>query len=279
VMMCAGQETTTRSQGKRNDRGVALLIVLLVTALLIALIFEFSYATRISLNSAINFRDSQRAYFLARSGIYAFIKYGDQLRDYYIQQSEWGVVPLISDGDTQVRIMWEDEQGKINIKGTLNDANTLGWLTELLTIQGVNQEVLNRMVDEKKQIALLSELHQIMSDEEFGKVNKYLTVSASGKINVNTAPEAVLQSMKVSNPSFIVSQRAKNPFKEGDPIPGTTDVKTQSGSNITNFLGPVASNTYTVYAYATVGGYTKQIEAIVNVTDPLRPAFYYWRSL
>jgi type II secretory pathway component PulK len=82
----------------RSERGIALLIVLLVTALLIALIFEFSYATRISLNSAINFRDSQRAYFLARSGIFAFIKYGDKLRDYYIPQGEWGVVPLISDG-------------------------------------------------------------------------------------------------------------------------------------------------------------------------------------
>jgi hypothetical protein len=85
--------------------------------------------------------------------------------------------------------------------------------------------------------------------------------------------------MKVSNPSYIVSQRAKNPFKEGESIPGTTDVKTQSGSSIANFLGAVASNTYTVYAYATVGGYTKQIEAIVNVADPLRPGFYYWRAL
>ena len=278
-MMSDARKGKMRLLRLRSERGVALLIVLLVTALLIALIFEFSYATRISLNSAINFRDSQRAYFLARSGIFAFIKYGKELRDIYIPQGEWGVVPMISDGDTQVRIMWEDEQGKINIKGSLYDANTLGWLTELFTIQGVSQEVLNRMVAEKKQIALLSELHQIMSDEEFGKVSKYVTVSASGKINVNTAPETVLQSMRVNNPSFIVSQRARNPFKEGESIPGTTDVKTQSGSNIANFLGVVASNIYTVYAYATVGGYTKQIEAIVNVADPLRPAFYYWRAL
>ena len=43
-----------------NERGVALIIVLLVTALLIALIFEFAYGTRISLRAAVNFRDSQR---------------------------------------------------------------------------------------------------------------------------------------------------------------------------------------------------------------------------
>ncbi len=45
----------------RNDRGVALLVTLLITALLIALIFEFAYATRISLQGAVNFRDGQRA--------------------------------------------------------------------------------------------------------------------------------------------------------------------------------------------------------------------------
>ena len=56
-------------QFSRDDRGVALIIVLLVTALLIALIFEFAYGTRISLRATVNFRNSQRAYYLARSGV------------------------------------------------------------------------------------------------------------------------------------------------------------------------------------------------------------------
>jgi type II secretory pathway component PulK len=254
---------------------VALLIVLLVTSLLLALIFEFSYATRISLNSAINYRDSQRAYFLARAGIYAFITYGKKLRDIYIPQGEWGIVPLISDGDTQVMIKWEDERGKLSIKGTLYDAKTLGWLTELFRIQGVNQEVLDRMAPEMNQIALLSELHQIMSDDEFGKVSKYMTVYGSGKINVNTASEVVLRSMGVSNPSFIILQRDQKPFKDGDTIPGTTDVKTQDGQNIVpTHLGFVESNTFTVYSYATVGGYTKTIEAVLNGSN-----ISYWRAL
>ena len=52
-----------------NERGVALLIALLVTTLLIALVFEFAYGTRVSLRAAVNFRDGQRAFYLARSGV------------------------------------------------------------------------------------------------------------------------------------------------------------------------------------------------------------------
>lgn len=261
-------------RGTRNNRGVALLITLLVTALLIALIFEFAYGTRVSLRAAVNFRDSQRAYFLARSGVYAFAKF-DGLKD-SIPQGEWGVIPFISTGDVEVRVKWEDEKGKINIKGQLGDVDTYGWLSELFSNRGVNQKVLDRLVEEKKQIQILTELHQIMSDEEFGKVSGYLTVSLSGKaVNVNTAPEEVLQSMGINNPSIIVARRIENPFKPGDAIPGAAGVQTRSGQNVTNFLDTTGT-IYKVYSYATVGGYTKQIEAIIykNSSQVL-----YWRAL
>lgn len=257
-----------------NNRGIALLITLLVTALLIALIFEFAYGTRVSLRAAVNFRDSQRAYFIARSGVYVFTKY-KELQD-SLPQGEWGVVPIVSGGDTELRIKWEDEKGKINIKGQLGDADTYGWLSELFGNRGVNQKVLERLAEEKKQIQLLTELHQIMSDEEFGKVSGYLTVYLSGKsVNVNTAPEEVLQSMGINNPSIIVARRIENPFKPGDAIPGAAGVQTQSGQNVTNFLD-MTSNIYKVYSYATVGGYTKQIEAVINKDSS---EVLYWRAL
>jgi len=269
-----GDKADMKRYGIWNNRGVALLITLLVTALLIALIFEFAYGTRVSLRAAVNFRDSQRAYFLARSGVYAFAKY-KELQD-SIPQGEWGVIPLISAGDVEVRVKWEDERGKINIKGQLGDADTYGWLSELFSNRGVNQKLLDRLAEEKKQIQLLTELHQIMSDEEFGKVSGYLTVYVSGKsVNVNTAPEEVLRSMGISNPSIIAARRVDNPFKTGDTIPGTAGVQTQSGKNITNFLD-MTSTIYKVYSYATVGDYTKQIEAVINKDSS---EVLYWRAL
>ena len=101
--------------GLRNDRGIALLIVLLVTALLIALVFEFAYATRISLNSAVNFRDSQRAYFLALTGINAFkSQRPETARDAFRPEKHSRF--LCSAKDDAVLFKWEDEKGKIKHK-------------------------------------------------------------------------------------------------------------------------------------------------------------------
>lgn len=266
----------------RNERGVALLIVLLVTALLIALIFEFSYATRISLNSAVNFRDSQRAYFLARSGIYAFIKYGDKLRDVYIPQGEWGVVPLISSGETEVRIKWESEQGKISIPLVTRDNRAHEMLRQLFQIKQIDQDILDSNMVEKKNFNLVNELHTVMmNDENYNKVAPYVTVSPVLSINVNYASREVLQSLCLSLGKndgvveMIVNKRKTQPYASKQEILDTPGMD----SMVASYLD-VTSTIFRVYSYATVGGYTKQIEAIVNVSNlpPLSPVLY-WRSL
>lgn len=259
-----------------NNRGIALLIVLLVTALLIALIFEFSYATRISKNSAVNFRDSQRAYFLARAGVYAFIRYTDMLTK-NIPQNEWGVVPLISGGDTQVRIKWEDEQGKIPIPLVVRGNDAYKRLQQLFDIKAISQDVLDNGIVEKKTFYLLSELHQVMSDEDYGKVKDFLTVVTATKININTASLEVLQSLcrslgkDDSVARLIINRRNDQPFTS------TSEITNMSGMEplVASYLD-VTSNTYKVYSYATVGGYTRQVEAVIQRgnTAPL-----YWRAL
>jgi type II secretory pathway component PulK len=255
-----------------NNRGVALLIVLLVTALLIALIFEFAYATRVSLRAAVNFRDSQRAYFLARAAVNVFAKYQD-LQD-NIPQGEWGVVPIVSEGDTELRIRWEDEMGKINITDVSTNQVTRSRLDILFGLPGINVDVtvVDRMIErvrEKGAFALITELHEVMSDEEFEKVKDYLTVYASSKINIYTASEVVLKSAGVSDSAIvsITEDRKNKSYKStGDyPLPSTGD-----------FMADGSGTTSKVYSYATVGGYTRQIEAVVNrgSTTPR-----YWRVM
>jgi len=285
-MMGDARETMMRSPMPRNDRGVALLIVLLVTALLIALIFEFSYATRISLNSAINFRDSQRAYFLARSGIFAFIKYGKPLRD-VIPQGEWGVVPMISDGDTEVRVKWEDESGKIRINDIRNDTVTLTVVRALFeNVKGIDTTVVDRIYDQQSNIgslALLSGLHQYMSDEDYNKVYESLTVAPVSvnkvTININTASADVLRSLGIINDldiKSIITERQATPYVDADlASSGTRKLSSIIGTTQTRGLLTTRSmEFYRIFAYATVGGYTKQIEAIVNGNK-----ISYWRAL
>ena len=264
-----------------NNRGVALLIVLLVTALLIALIFEFAYATRVSLRAAVNFRDSQRAYFLARAAVNVFAKY-QTLQD-NIPQGEWGVVPIVSEGDTELRIRWEDERGKINISKVIKDNDAYKRLGQFFDIREVSQDVLFKMT-EKMDFRLITELHQVMSDEEFQKAKDYLTVylgleTDQGKtINVNTASLEVLRSLlrslgKDDGPADSIVNRRNNsgPFETSGDLDSISGIDTATKGYFTT-----ASNIYKVYAYATVGGYTRQIEAVITrgSTTPL-----YWRVM
>lgn len=272
----------SQDQRVSNNRGVALIIVLLVTALLIALIFEFAYGTRVSLRAAANFRNSQRAYFLARSGFGVFAKF-PQLRD-FILQGEWGVVPYVSEGDRELKVLWEDESGKLDISRVIATPTDPGFnrLVQLFTNRGVNQKVLNDISDwmtanHVNRFYLLSDLHQFMSDEEFGKVQDALSVSQLTKINVNTASVDVLKSVfpnNVGRAAEITEKRQTGPFTDGTL---TTYLNANGLSSLASGL-TTSSNVFKVSSFATVGGYTKQIEAIITLGGTgFTPN--YWRAL
>ncbi len=269
---------------KRHDRGVALIIVLLVTALLIALVFEFAYGTRVSMRSAVNFRDNQRAYYLARScvnGIALLLKYDLQqnLPQNDLQQLEWQPAPLQVAADTVPMVRWTDEGGKINVSRVdLSPAHDR--LTKLFELKGIDQKVLDLMVDDRKgkPFYLLTELRQYMSDTDFDKVKDVLTVSDVSKINVNTASTDVLQCIGLSAD---MTDRVDRRRKQDQGI----FVSTQ---DLAAFLGPentmavsyldVTSNIFKVEAMVTVGGYTRQAEAIIT-RSTTGYAVNYWRIL
>ena len=58
-------------KNKNNEKGMALLLVLIVVTLLTSILMELSYSTLIEQRLTETFRDNTRAYFLARGGITA----------------------------------------------------------------------------------------------------------------------------------------------------------------------------------------------------------------
>ncbi|WP_321393977.1 type II secretion system minor pseudopilin GspK [uncultured Desulfuromusa sp.] len=56
---------------KKHEKGMALLLVLIIVTLLTSILMELSYSTLIEQRLTETFRDSTRAYFLARGGITA----------------------------------------------------------------------------------------------------------------------------------------------------------------------------------------------------------------
>jgi len=269
-------ELGVRSENRilRNERGVALIIVLLVTALLIALIFEFAYGTRISLRAAVNFRDSQRAAYLARSGINFAGRYlANNLNTastgsdgkYIDVEHDWQTNPLLP----ELKVKWEDESAKIRITDVQTNPNRQTMLRTLFENKGIDRMVLDRMMESTSNInkmSLLTGLHRFMSDEDYEKVAPFLTVNPNvNTININTAPAEVLLSLGISPGavSLIKGDRERDPIKDvlsqtairNVFIPGTTLL-------VSNLLTDTTNN-FKVYSYATVGGYTKQVEAVI----------------
>jgi len=262
----------------RGDRGIALIIVLLVTALLITLIFEFAFGTRVSLRAAANYRDSQRAYFIAHSGFGVFARF-PQLRD-YIPQGIFGEVPYVTEGDRVLQMKWEDESGKINVTKIINGNPAYNRLTILFDILQIDQNKLAQMsswmFSQRQDLHLLTELHRFLSDEDYGKVAPFLTVNPSGNtnININTASSQVLQSLGLTGAEAqkILESVQQYPY---DPIKKPINTTTAPGTT-TTMIGQLAtsSNVFKVTSIATVGGYTKQIEAIMTSGQ-----VNYWRAI
>ncbi len=269
----------------KNDRGIALLIVLLVTALLTALIFEFAFGTRVSMRSATNFRDSQRAYFLARSGVnFAGAVLSEHLRDPAnstlqgnIEWREWQTVPIVSAGDTELRVRWEDEGGKISIENVYDGNPAYARLQQLYEDLAISQDLLERMVEVKKKFQLLTQLHQFLGDEDFFKVKDFVTVSKVSDVNINTASSEVLQSLGL-DPGMVgrvVERRNKDPFKN------MVEVNAFLGNTMVAAKLTITSNVFKVNSFATVGGYTKQVEAVITRKADIYNPFTinYWRAL
>ena len=272
-----------------NDRGVALIIVLLVTALLIALVFEFAYGTRISMRAAVNFRDSQRAYYLARSGVNGIgllLSYDlkQNLPQNDLEQLEWTVPPIPLAADSELRVRWEDESGKINVSILTKGSDGYNRMSMLFDIQGISQETLDKisawMMEKQRNLYLVTELHQFLSDEEFGKVRDFVTTTQStNKININTAPAKVLQSLGLAatDANRIVELRKEQPYSDAS----ATARKIDTAPGMTTFIhGQLTdtSNIFKIYSYAKVGGYLKQAEAIIT-RSATGFSVNYWRVL
>jgi type II secretory pathway component PulK len=278
-----------------GKRGVALIIVLLVTALLIALVFEFAYGTRVSLRAAANFRDSRRAYYLARSGLAFFAKY-PQVRDYIpqgppqpdiTQGPPCPALPYISEGDKYLGLCWEDEAGKIDISRVIASQNDVLFQrqTNLFSVRKVDQQILNNIAqwmteNRVSRFYLLSELHRFMRDEEFSRVGDALSVSQLMKVNVNTASADVLKTVfpTADAAERIIDRRKKEQFTESALTSFLNDNRL---SNLASDL-TATSSVFKVDLYATVGGFTRHIETIVDVGPGGGGSGFtvkYWREL
>ncbi|MBI3353671.1 MAG: general secretion pathway protein GspK [Nitrospirae bacterium] len=267
---------------KRSDeKGVALIITLLVVTLLTALIVEFAYSARVNLSAAGNFRDKQKAYYLAKSGV-NFI--GGMLKDNASKSKADDIdqmLPPVTVGDGIVSLKAFDESAKINIKDVKPTNKTArARLDRLFEIKGIGAYLLDGIF-ERESYSLVSELRLArgMTDEVYDKIENHLTVygDGTGKININTADKIVLQSLNISEYTIqkIIEYRQKNRFKDAADLKNNvvdiSDAVIQSDIKF-------ESNHYSVISTGTVNEVDSTIETVLWRKSGAEITRLYWRS-
>jgi general secretion pathway protein K len=101
-----------------NERGVALVITLVIVTLIAVVVLDVNYLMRVDVHASANFRDGVRSYYLAKSGV----TLTQELFSRNIQEFEalkntllMGGVHTVPIGDGSVTIHVVDETGKINV--------------------------------------------------------------------------------------------------------------------------------------------------------------------
>ena len=145
-----------------DERGVALLLALLVLALLVALILEFDADARREYRDAAAFRDNFKATVLSRAAAQAAraVLQQDLLRDkqagqFYDALTDLWAFPIekFAIGDGLLTAQIEDERGKLNLNdlATGGDANALKAkvlrVKRLFELLQVNPDLVDAIVD------------------------------------------------------------------------------------------------------------------------------------
>lgn len=135
---------------KPDERGIALIIALLVLTILVALILDFDAEARRELRDATAFRDGLKATILARAGIQAaraVLRQDSQLEAklqvHYDGPGDMWTFPLkdFPIGDGFVTATVEDERGKLNLNALANMLDPQARIPMILRYKRLFEEV------------------------------------------------------------------------------------------------------------------------------------------
>jgi general secretion pathway protein K len=277
----------------RNERGMVLLLVLVVVALLTSLLVEFSFSTLVDLRLTETFRDSTGAYYLAKGGIRA----GEEILRLDRQEDArksgggfdartelWAQEGLLTytleQGTVSLRI--EDLGGRLDLNRLLTAQLNRNppqheRLSRLLTVLDQANaaeltENLLRWLEEQGQTA--GRLVQLTALEELTLVPGYtpelvrlltphVTLWGDADININTASSEVLQALAEEIDSDlaerIIERRETTPFEQVQQINEISGLETMHRANMA-----VRSGIFHFRSTGEVNDGTRLVEAVVR---------------
>src|SRR5919197_2548502 len=111
----------------QNERGVALLVTLLIVTLVAVVVLDLNYLMRVEVHSTANFRDEVKAYYLAKSGVTLvgeLLGHNVPELDEVKRRLLAGGPQTVPFGEDSVTVRVVDEQGKINLNALVPPTTT-----------------------------------------------------------------------------------------------------------------------------------------------------------
>ncbi len=260
-----------------SEKGMVLIIVLIVMALMTAMVVEFAGATYTANASLSNWRDAQRLSLTARSGIHIITKVVSDNYDRYSYTYPGSIempVPNITDDlEGQLLIKIADENAKFNLNslvlpnGNLN-RTAYESFRRLLRILALDENTADRVADwidrdteprigqseegaKNTYMDSVDELWLIEDSKVYEKLLPFVTVYGMGNIssniiNINTASVTVLMMlddmMTDELAGRIESYRSLEPFQKTSDIVKVAGFEGSLGQSLIGRIAVKASN-------------------------------------
>jgi general secretion pathway protein K len=294
---------------RKSEKGVALILTLLITAILVTLIVEVNYSTQVDLMIAGNFRNDLQAYYLAKSGInvaISYLKYDAETTRTDNLDEDWAKpYPPIPVGSGFVEVVTEDENARINVNEVVKeDGMVSDALARLFEMLEVDVRILDAVIDwidpddegeaessyyesldppyvcKNAPLDTLSELLMIkdVTDEVYGKVSKYLTIHSNGMININTVGKEVLMCLGIDEgiAEGIIQYRGEKPFDTKEELKELQLLDDEVYTKIDPIID-VQSNAFSVTSTGMVERVEKTIRAVID-REGKRISCRYWKT-
>lgn len=297
------------------EKGIALVITLMITAILVAVVTEIVYAVHMHAFMSASFKDGQRAEALAEGGVevarqaiavmtsgkdYSYFKTGDALG-------------VLREDDGVLTIRAEDEQGKFPVNYIVlpngeTDIENYDAYARLLKALGLERGLADTLADwidvnneprpngaetydyyatlarpyaaKNGPMGTIDEILLVKgyTPEVHLKLSRNITVYTDGKVNINAASKEVLMALSDS----ITAEMAQRVVdrREKEPFTNTAEIRKVSGFETLGFALQgritVKSSVFRIYSRGEVGGTVKEVEAVIDVNRGGKTA--YWRD-
>ena len=302
---------------RKNEAGIALILTLLITAILVILIVEINYSTQVDVRIAANFKNDIQASYLAKSGVniaVSYLKYDYEEEETHIDDltEDWAKsYPPFPIGNGSVKVVIEDENRKINVNKVVkedgqDDEKIIGALSILFERAEVDNAILNSLIDwidpddetrsdgaedyyygsldppytcKNGPLDTLSELLMIkgITDEVYAKISKYLTIYSDGTININTASKEVLVGLDDEIDEGIAEEIIQ--YREEEPFENKEELKEVVEEELYGRIESIIDVKSNSFGVVATG----QVERVVKVVRVVidrgenQLSYLYWR--